>query len=208
MAAPLGSNIFNHRESEAGAAKAAPAKQATRKPIASEPSDVPADGPRKDPADSVDCPENTSGPCPDTIKARRHLAEVLERMHRRTEPPPIYHHSNFHSVPLRPPLAPGWMVPGDDQHIRAARTNWTQSSSTQRLPAQRIQITPPPMPEQSPRTTPSAQGKDEVFATVPHDGGGSSGRRSWIFSAPDLSRREPAPIEARRPDYPAPVIRR
>lgn len=179
----------------------------TSKQAAKLPAGIAADGSQNTEIDSTDCPPKPCGACLRGGKANAHLADILQRMHHRVEPPAVYHHSNFHPVPVRPPLAPGWMVPGDAQQIRAARTNWSQQS-VPRVPAQRIQITPPPMPDQGPRTTPSARGKDEVFARDSLSPGESDGQGSWIFSSPELGRREPATVEARRPEHATPAVRR
>lgn len=172
------------------------------------PADVkaaPADAPVEPQADPcpVDCPARDAKPC----RARPHLSGLLQHMPKPQEPPAVYHHSEFHPVPVRPPLAPAWMGPGDDAQLRAARASGTLQAMP-RVPMQRIEITPPPMPEQRPRTLPSLKISEDVLAQSPPRIGESLAPRSWIFATPELGRRDPAPIEALRPDRPASGMKR
>jgi len=170
----------------------------------------------------TDCPH-----CPNShreldgclVRAHQQISCLLGRWHEGrqkgraaaappVEPPAPYHHSEFHPVPVRPPLAPAWMGQTDLEQIRAARAQWTQAPPA-RIPTQQIQISPPPMPDQTPRAMPSTKTREEVFAGSPLKGGENQvGERSWIFIAPELARRDPAPVIARRPDYAVPTTRR
>jgi hypothetical protein len=152
------------------------------------------------------------------VRAHHHLMCTLERCHQErqnrqakaapVEPPPVYHHSEFHPVPVRPPLAPAWMGPGDVEKIRATRASWTPPPPS-RIPTQQIQIAPPPMPEQTPRITPSAKPQDELFASnSQHSQETQATERSWIFAVPEIARREPVPIMARRLDQPMSATKR
>lgn len=132
---------------------------------------------------------------------------MLGRLLHRSEPPSPYHHPDFHPVPVRPPLAPAWMGPGDDVQLRAARTA-ANPQGIPKLPEQQIEIVPPPMPEQSPRGTPDARSHDPVIATTGRAVGASGVGGSWIFAASELGRRDPTPIEARRPDSPSSPLKR
>jgi hypothetical protein len=65
------------------------------------------------------------------------------------------------------------------------------------------------MPEQTPRVLPSIKTREEVYTGSPLKGGENLvGERSWIFTVPELARREPVPVVARRAEQAVPTIKR
>jgi hypothetical protein len=96
------------------------------------------------------------------------------------------------------------MGPGDEEQLRAVRTSKT-FQAVPRIPTQRIDITPPPMPDQRPRRLQSLKTDEDVLAQTARE---RSAPRSWIFATPELGRRDPTPIAALRPDHPTSGIRR
>ena len=75
-----------------------------------------------------------------------------------------------------------------------------------KIPSQQIEIAPPPPPDEPPRPLPKVEDQDELFTDEPRPL--DEGSRSWVFASPELGRRQPVPVEARRSTDPPPKIRR
>lgn len=118
-----------------------------------------------------------------------------------------YHHADFHPVPTRPALAgPGGGPTGPRVPV-AMPCPAGETAPLPNIPNQKIEIAPPPFPEEVPAPRPSAKNSDDRVTGQPDGTGLASGTRSWVFAGSGL-RREPTIVQARRPDAPAGKVRR
>jgi hypothetical protein len=148
-----------------------------------------------------------TGGCRETHCARQrgrdHAGDVSQCSGRGSATP--YHHSDFHPVPTRPALAPPWVGPPSVPELGAVRSDRT-AEPMPRIPSQQIEIAPPPLPDEPPRPLPKVEDRDQLFTGELRPL--QEGSRSWVFATPELSRRVPVLVEARRSTEPPPRVRR